>query len=365
MLQDFQDALRTSLRLPGRIDQPGKLLDRSSKHEQVGIESHQLTDGHAALQHQRAADHQDQNGAQRDEQGGRGHDPRPFVVDLEAGFPVGAVDLVELGGFVRLTGEGAHHLDPRHVFLQAGGQVAERIVGVIEEAGDAIAEIDRHHHHRDERQQAYQRHDGVPSDQDGHHTGGNDRQLNDIDYALPGEGLDGAHVLDATVDQLSGRGVVVIGEGQVLDAVVHAVAQVVTHVSGNPLGEVALDKVQGGGQEADAEQEQSRMDQESGRAGFEAVVDHALDDQRHDQRQTGGREQEGQVEGELAEIRVEEGTQTKKIFHGGQGTGRKNRCARQTGLSSAERSSPIENQREIYFTPASTCQNYSCAVGCT
>ena len=89
-----------------------------------------------------------------------------------------------------------------------------------------------------------------------------DPQLDDLDDALSGEELDGTHILDAAVDELPGGGVVVVGEGQVLDAVVHGIAQVIAHVRRDPLGQVTLSQVKGGGQETDADQDQRRTDQE-------------------------------------------------------------------------------------------------------
>lgn len=54
---------------------------------------------------------------------------------------------------MRLTCKGTHHLSPRHSLLQMSREVAEGIVHVIKETGDALAEVGRHHHHRDERKE--------------------------------------------------------------------------------------------------------------------------------------------------------------------------------------------------------------------
>jgi len=101
--------------------------------------------------------------------------------------------------------------------------------------------------------------------------------------------------------------VVVIGEGQVLDAVVHGIAQVVAHVRPDPFGQVALAQVQDGRARADANQDQRRADQECGCPGFQALVNHALDDLRHHQRETGHAQQDEHVEHELPEIWFEIG----------------------------------------------------------
>lgn len=69
-----------------------------------------------------------------------------------------------------------------------------------------------------------------------------------------------------------------IGERQVLHAVVHGVAQVVAHVRSNPFGQVTLAQVQGGRAHATANQDQRRANQECSCPGFQTLVNHALDD---------------------------------------------------------------------------------------
>lgn len=68
-----------------------------------------------------------------------------------------------------------------------------------------------------------------------------------------------------------------------LDVIVQPVADVVAEMSTDPLGDVTLETVQDGGQQAQAKQKQRRTDQHTGLPAGNTLVDHLLDDTRHDQ----------------------------------------------------------------------------------
>ena len=113
----------------------------------------------------------------------------------------------------------------------------------------------------DERQKRNGRKPGVDGDHHGDDADRQEQQLDDFDDAAAEEVLDGAHILDAAGDQLAGLGVIVKGERQVVDAVVHGVAEVVPDVGRGPLGEIALDKIEQGNGNPQPEQKKRRAGQ--------------------------------------------------------------------------------------------------------
>ena len=140
VVEDFAHALRPGRRLARAVDQPGELLDRRGEHQHVGVEGHDLADRHLALEDHLAAEEQDEDRADRDEQGGRRHDLGPFADDLQAGLEIFPVAFVKAADLVLLARKGPHDLHARDVFLQARRQVAEGQIDVVEQFRDAVAE---------------------------------------------------------------------------------------------------------------------------------------------------------------------------------------------------------------------------------
>ena len=204
-----------------------------------------------------------------------------------------------------LTGEGAYYLDTRYILLQLGGEVPEGVVYIVKESGDALAKVSCHHHHWDERKEGDDCQRWVANDQNRHNPNREHPQLDDLYQAISCKGLDRAHILDAAVDQLTGGAMVVISEGQVLDAVIHNIPQVVTYMCPDPFGQITLAQIQDGSHDADTNQDQCRTDQEISCPGFQTLVNHTLDDLRYYQRETGDAQQDEYVEQDFPEIGFE------------------------------------------------------------
>ena len=103
---------------------------------------------------------------------------------------------------------------------------------------------------------------------------------------------------------------IVIRERQVLDVVIQSVADVVTDMSADPFGDIALETVQGRGQQAKTEQQQSRTDQHAGVAADNTLVDHLLDDTRHEQGKSGQGCQGEQAKQDLSQVRSDKGAES-------------------------------------------------------
>src|SRR5215208_1589203 len=95
---------------------------------------------------------------------------------------------------------------------------------------------------------------------------------------------------------------VVIGERQVLDMIIHTIAQVIAHLCRNPLGEVTVAQSQYGRAKPKCQKEKSRTDQVNRLTARQTFIDHRLDDTRHDQVESGDREQYEQCRQYLPEI---------------------------------------------------------------
>ena len=102
---------------------------------------------------------------------------------------------------------------------------------------------------------------------------------------------------------------VVVGKWQVLDAVIHGIAQIVAHVRADPLDQVALSQVQNRCASAKADEDQRRANEKGGRTGFQAPVDDTLDDLWHNQSQAGHAQEQQDVEGNLPEVGPKEGAE--------------------------------------------------------
>jgi 6,7-dimethyl-8-ribityllumazine synthase len=64
--------------------------------------------------------------------------------------------------------------------------------------------------------------------------------MNEFHNPVAREAFNRAHIFDTTTDQLSGLGMIVEGEWQVLDMVVQAVAQIIADMGSNPLAQITL-----------------------------------------------------------------------------------------------------------------------------
>ncbi len=85
--------------------------------------------------------------------------------------------------------------------------------------------------------------------------------MDKVDDTAAGKVLDGAHILDAAGDQLAGLGMIMKGERQVLDAVIHGVAEVVPDAGCGPLREIVLDQIEQGNGKPQPEQKKRRAAQ--------------------------------------------------------------------------------------------------------
>ena len=139
--------------------------------------------------------------------------------------------------------------------------------------------------------------------------------MDKVDDTAAGEVLDGAHILDAAGDQLAGLGVIMKGERQVLDAVVHGVAEVVPDAGRGPLGEIVLDQIEQGNGKPQPEQKKRRAGQIPDLALQQPVVDHSLQDARNEERQPRDGKESEDVGGNLQGVRFDKGAQTKQVFH--------------------------------------------------
>ena len=72
-------------------------------------------------------------------------------------------------------------------------------------------------------------------------------------------------------------------KGEMLDVVIQPVANVIADMSADPFRDVTLKAIQGSGQQTETQQQQSRADQHARTTVGDALVDHLLDDARHNQ----------------------------------------------------------------------------------
>ncbi len=151
VVQNFEYALRSGGRFACAVHQPGQLLDRRGEHEHVRVKSHDLSYRHLALEDHLAAEEQDEDRAERDEQGRGRHDLGPFMDDLEAGLEIFAVAFVKTVNLVCFACKGPDNLNARDVFLQTRRQVAQREIDVVEQFRDAVPEDRGHQRQGDER----------------------------------------------------------------------------------------------------------------------------------------------------------------------------------------------------------------------
>ncbi len=101
---------------------------------------------------------------------------------------------------------------------------------------------------------------------------------------------------------------VMIGEWQILDMVIHPVAKIVPHVGRDPLGEVAIGKRQHSRDQPERQQDQSRPDKVARFATDQALVDHGADNARHDQAKSCQGQQQKQGRQCLPEIGLQKST---------------------------------------------------------
>ena len=139
--------------------------------------------------------------------------------------------------------------------------------------------------------------------------------MDDFDDAAAEEVLDGADILDTAGYQLARLSVIVKGERQVVDAVVHGVAEVIPDVGRSPLGEIALGKIEQGNSNPQPEQEKRRAGQIPDLAVEQPVVDHSLQDPRNDKRQPRDGKEGEEIGGNVPEVRFDEDAQAKQVFH--------------------------------------------------
>ena len=117
--------------------------------------------------------------------------------------------------------------------------------------------------------------------------------------------FDRAHILDTARDQLPRLGMVVIGERQVLNVIVHAVAQVVAHMRRHPLRGITVAQAQQRRDKPKSEQKKRRADEVGRVAAQESVIDHRLDHPGDDQIQPGDEQQHQQACKDLPRVRTQ------------------------------------------------------------
>ena len=116
-----------------------------------------------------------------------------------------------------------------------------------EELADLCTEVPGHQDQRDHRQQGNKRKIRVGRDHHSENANSQEDEAHEFGNRRTGKTLDGAHILDTARNQLTGLGMVVIRERQVLDVIVHAVTQVITDVRRHPLRGVTVAQTQQGG----------------------------------------------------------------------------------------------------------------------
>jgi len=237
------------------------------------------------------------------------------VDDPQAGGEIVPVALVEPFALVGLACKGPHDLNPHDVVLQARGEIAEGLIDAVEESRDPVAEEGGHDRQRHERQKGDGRDPGVQGDHHDDDADGPEGELDQFADVAAGEVLDGAHVFDAAGDQLARRGVVVEGEGQMLDTVVHGVAEVVADAGRGPLGDVVLDQIEDGDRQPQSQQQQRRPGKIPCLALHQSVVDHLLQDARHDERQPRDGQERQEGEDNREGVGPDEGAQPEEMFH--------------------------------------------------
>jgi hypothetical protein len=108
---------------------------------------------------------------------------------------------------------------------------------------------------------------------------------------------------------------VVIGERQLLDVVVHAVAQVIADPHGDPLGQIAVSQVQYCGGKPKSEEEKRRANEVIHFAAHKSIVDHGADDARHDQAESGQSQQQEHGRQDLPHVWFEKDAYSEEVFH--------------------------------------------------
>src|SRR5437868_616979 len=102
-----------------------------------------------------------------------------------------------------------------------------------------------------------------------------------------------------------------ISEWQVLDVVIHAVAQVVTHARCDPLRPVAVAEIQQGGEQSKPKKQESRADEVKPLTAYQTIVNDRTDNARHNQAECCEDQQNEQSRHDLPEIWLQKNSYSK------------------------------------------------------
>ena len=226
---------------------------------------------------------QDQNNAHCGEPVCRRHDPGPLVDHTHPGSEHCHICRFKTLDLIIFPCESTDDLHTHHILLQAVRHFSDRIIHCEEKPADLCPETGCHQNQWKHRQQCNDRKPGVIRQHDVKDPHRQECKPDEVGNRPAREAFYRTDIFDTARDELAALGVVMIGEGQVLDVVIHAVAQVIANPRRDPLGKIAVAQIQDGGGKPKSQEKKRRLDQVSCFAARQPMVDHRLDNARYNE----------------------------------------------------------------------------------
>src|ERR1044071_8259200 len=104
---------------------------------------------------------------------------------------------------------------------------------------------------------------------------------------------------------------IVIGEGQILNVIIHAVAQVITYARRDPLRPIAVTQIQERGAQSKSQEKERRADEVELLTARQSIVNHGADNARHHEAESGEDQQHQECQQDLPKIWLEEDSYSK------------------------------------------------------
>ena len=213
---------------------PAQGPDRPGQGLVIGDEGHEGAQGHPPGYAFAGPGHHDDHHLQTRQQGAGGpvYGQQLSQPDPELGETL--VLGVEFLLLVPLPAEGPDHADGGKVLLGAGGQVALRLVGGLEPAGDLPVEHPGGQAHNGDEQRRDQRQPQVHGEHDAQVQRDEKHRAHHLHQLIAHELADHVHVGGAALDDVAGGVIFVPGKGQILDVAVQVVPDTLDIALGAP-----------------------------------------------------------------------------------------------------------------------------------
>jgi hypothetical protein len=207
--------------------------------------------------------------------------------------------------FVLFARERAHDLRAGEIFLERGGQIAERLIHNQKEMADFFRKENGRQREKRNRNQTNQREHNVLLKQQKGNADEQKRNVEHFDRALPDKARERAHIFGATRHQLPGLNLVVITERQALNLVVQRVAKIVPGLIDESFGKVAPPKVKERAHQRDRDDRERDGDDRVRIVLGETVVNRGANERRRYERRRGNDQHTRDERGKLKPVRIE------------------------------------------------------------